>query len=271
VARGVDGLTVSELRDSREFWDDRYTRELLDGIPPAARTLVEIGCGLARAAHELLPHRPELGYLGVDVDGARLAVARGELAAAGLATRARLARGDGRRLPLCDGAADAVLMAMALQHVADPAAVLAEAHRVLAPGGALVAVEPDYAGQRLYFDGPLDEVNAAFAALRAACKQAKRPADHDIGPRVAALVRATGFGDVRSRVHALQGSDRRSAASVVAELLERKDTLAGSAGISGEVVQACERAVDRWLLGAGGDTSGHYAWFVPVFVTRGVR
>jgi hypothetical protein len=89
MARGIDGLTVEELRSSREFWDDRYTRELLDPIPSTAGTLVEIGCGLARAAHELLPHRRRLRYLGVDVDRGRLLLEMKDVLAATAAPAGR--------------------------------------------------------------------------------------------------------------------------------------------------------------------------------------
>jgi ubiquinone/menaquinone biosynthesis C-methylase UbiE len=272
MSRGIDGLTVEELRSSREFWDDRYTRELLDAIPATAGTLVEIGCGLARAAHELLPHRTELHYIGVDVDPERLAQAGKELATTAFGSRARLLRGAGEELPLAGGAADCVLTAMTLQHVADVGVVLNEAHRILAPDGALVAVEPDYMAQQLYFDGRLDALSLAFAALRAACQAAKQPADHNIGPRVPSLMRAAGFREIASRVHCLQGSSYGTAAKVGAELLEMADILAATAAISGEaIVQECQTAVERWRSDVGPEALGYYAWFVPVFVTRGRR
>lgn len=45
-------------------------------------------------------------------------------------------------LPLDDGALDVVLSTQVLEHVADPAAVLAEARRVLRPGGTLYVTVP---------------------------------------------------------------------------------------------------------------------------------
>ncbi len=52
-----------------------------------------------------------------------------------------LLAGDAHALPLPDASADAVVSTLVLCSVADPAAALAEARRVLRPGGAFVFVE----------------------------------------------------------------------------------------------------------------------------------
>jgi 2-polyprenyl-6-hydroxyphenyl methylase/3-demethylubiquinone-9 3-methyltransferase len=100
-------------------------------IPPAPRpgaVLVDMGCG----AGLLAPHAARLGYrhVGVDLVGAslRLAAGHGVLAV----------RGDVQRLPVADGVADAVSAGEILEHVPDLPAAVAEACRVLRPGGTLV-------------------------------------------------------------------------------------------------------------------------------------
>lgn len=55
----------------------------------------------------------------------------------GLAGRVRVVRGDVMRVPLAPGSMDAVISQEALLHVPDKQAVLAEAHRILKPGGCL--------------------------------------------------------------------------------------------------------------------------------------
>jgi ubiquinone/menaquinone biosynthesis C-methylase UbiE len=58
--------------------------------------------------------------------------------------RLAFAVGDGRALPLRDASVDAVLLVEVLHHVSDAAAVLAEAARVLRPGGSLLVEETEF-------------------------------------------------------------------------------------------------------------------------------
>jgi SAM-dependent methyltransferase len=57
-------------------------------------------------------------------------------------------RGDAERLPFADGAFAVVTLLNVLEHVPDFAGVLAEAVRVLRPGGRLIVVCPNYAAFR---------------------------------------------------------------------------------------------------------------------------
>ncbi|OLR93618.1 methyltransferase domain-containing protein [Actinokineospora bangkokensis] len=100
-------------------------------VPPATRpgaVLVDLGCG----AGLLAPHLAGKGYRHVGVDLTRSALA---LAAA---HGVEAVRGDVTRVPLADGVADVVCAGEILEHVADHDAAVAEACRVLRPGGLLV-------------------------------------------------------------------------------------------------------------------------------------
>jgi 2-polyprenyl-6-hydroxyphenyl methylase / 3-demethylubiquinone-9 3-methyltransferase len=98
-------------------------------VPPPARpgaVLVDLGCG----GGLLAPHIKGYRHLGIDL----VTSALDQAAAHGVDA----VRADVTRLPLADGCADVVSAGELLEHVADRPAVVAEACRVLRPGGVLV-------------------------------------------------------------------------------------------------------------------------------------
>jgi ArsR family transcriptional regulator len=119
-------------------------RALRDALPPRIGTLVDIGTGTGRML-ELFADRIERG-VGIDRSRDMLAVARAKLDAAGL-HHCQVRQGDMYCLPLPDGSADAVVVHQVLHYADRPAAAVAEAARVLRPGGALVIA--DFAPHRL--------------------------------------------------------------------------------------------------------------------------
>ncbi len=98
-------------------------------IPPPPRpdaVLVDLGCG----AGLLAPHVRGYRHIGVDLVSSALVQAR----AHGVAT----IRADVTRLPLRDACADVVSAGELLEHVPDRPATIAEACRIMRPGGLLV-------------------------------------------------------------------------------------------------------------------------------------
>jgi SAM-dependent methyltransferase len=104
---------------------------------PDGRVL-DLGCGIGHS-YELLAPRETVG---VDIDPEAL---RGQARPTHVA--------DMRRLPFADASFEAVVSVHSLEHVPDPERALAEARRVLAPGGTAVFVTPN----RLTF-GPPEEI-----------------------------------------------------------------------------------------------------------------
>jgi len=104
---------------------------------PVGRVL-DVGCGVGHSFELLAPRET----VGVDVDPNVLVGQRRE-------TRV----GDMRQLPFADASFASVLSVQALEHVPDPQRAVAEARRVLEPGGVAVFVTPN----RLTFGRP-DEV-----------------------------------------------------------------------------------------------------------------
>ena len=95
--------------------------------------------------HRLVPGSRRRGVgesWGVDIALRWLLVARKRLDEEGLA-HVRLVCGCAERLPFCDRGFAGVVAGDVIEHVGDQAATLAEAHRVLVPGGRLFLASPN--------------------------------------------------------------------------------------------------------------------------------
>jgi ArsR family transcriptional regulator len=77
--------------------------------------------------------------IGIDRSSEMLRLARVKLEAAGI--HPSLRQGDMYALPLADRSADSVIIHQVLHYAHSPAAAIAEAARVLAPGGTLLIVD----------------------------------------------------------------------------------------------------------------------------------
>lgn len=117
-------------------------RHWLDALGPSADAgpLLDLGCGsgsfLAASGGSGRP------LAGVDIALRWLIVARKRLDEEGLSD-IPLACGCAERLPFADKTFAGVVAGDVIEHVADQAATLAEAHRVLRPGGRLFLASPN--------------------------------------------------------------------------------------------------------------------------------
>jgi len=100
--------------------------------------LVDIGTGTGRLL-ELLAPRVDSG-IGIDASKAMLALARARLAREGL-SHCSVRQADMYRLPLADASCDLAVMQMVLHYAEDPDGAIAEAVRVLRPGGRLLVID----------------------------------------------------------------------------------------------------------------------------------
>ncbi len=106
------------------------------------RRWLDIGCGhqLLQAwmnAEPLAGRDRSCWIVGLDVD--RRALARNADVSARVA-------GDSQRLPIRSGTLDLVTANMVIEHVAEPAALFGEVHRVLRPGGSFLFHTPNALG-----------------------------------------------------------------------------------------------------------------------------
>ena len=113
---------------------------LMEAAAPDVGRLLDIGTGTGRVLELLAPKADNA--TGVDRSPEMLRLARGKLAAAG-SQSADLKQADMRSLPFEGSSFDTVTMQHVLHFADDPAAILQEASRVLAPGGKLLVA--DYA------------------------------------------------------------------------------------------------------------------------------
>ena len=114
-------------------------RAVLERLPEQVQHLLDIGTGTGRMLQVIAPRAGSM--LGIDASRAMLALARTRLAEQPGLRHAAVRLGDMYRLELPDGYFDAVLVQMVLHYATEPAKVLAEAVRVLSPGGTLIVVD----------------------------------------------------------------------------------------------------------------------------------
>jgi SAM-dependent methyltransferase len=108
-------------------------------LPSRPACVLDLGCGPGGVLAAIGRQRPGARVVGVDVAARMLTEAR---RAGATLPSASLVRADAVALPFPAGAFDAVTSHSFLYLAPDRAAVLAEAARVLRPGGRLLLVEP---------------------------------------------------------------------------------------------------------------------------------
>jgi ubiquinone/menaquinone biosynthesis C-methylase UbiE/DNA-binding transcriptional ArsR family regulator len=122
------------LRD--ELFGDRFHLAALGALCDGAWIVGDLGCGTGQVSAALAPFVARL--VAVDTSAAMLHAARKRLHGV---ENVDLRRGDLEALPIDDDQLDAATMMLVLHHLAEPARALAEAARVLKPGGRLVLVD----------------------------------------------------------------------------------------------------------------------------------
>ena len=125
----IRSLHVAESQVERAI-DDALGRR------PLGR-LVDVGTGTGRMIELFGPRASQA--VGIDRSSEMLRLARVKLEAAGIPSSLR--QGDMYALPLADQSADTVVIHQVLHYAHSPATAIAEAARVLAPGGTLLVVD----------------------------------------------------------------------------------------------------------------------------------
>jgi SAM-dependent methyltransferase len=117
----VNRATVERYSCAGDTHEPVAERFLAEGLRP----ILDVGCGDGRLAGQLPAHA---GWIGVDASHAQVAAAPGPAVLA-----------DASALPIRTGSCGAVAQLWMLYHLEDPVDAIAEAHRVLRPGGLYAA------------------------------------------------------------------------------------------------------------------------------------
>lgn len=125
-----DAAQYHKVSDPQRAWGLR----VLDRLNPSrGERVLDIGCGTARLTSEIAKKtdRPVVG-----VDPSRTMLRE---AALHFGPLVQLVQADGVRLPFADRSFDAVFSTATFHWIADHASLFSEIHRILRPGGRLVA------------------------------------------------------------------------------------------------------------------------------------
>jgi demethylmenaquinone methyltransferase/2-methoxy-6-polyprenyl-1,4-benzoquinol methylase len=113
-------------------WKDAFVGWL---APRGDIAVADLAGGTGDIARRIVARAPDARVTVVDINAEMLAVGRRRVAGVGWVC------GDAESLPLPDACMDAVTIAFGIRNCTSPAAVLAEARRVLKPGGHFLCLE----------------------------------------------------------------------------------------------------------------------------------
>jgi ubiquinone/menaquinone biosynthesis C-methylase UbiE len=171
------------------------------GIQPGM-TCLEVGCGGGDLACDMAQMVGSAGKIvATDIDEKKLEIAGQE------AHAQQLKNVEFRLADITESdpgtSFDLVHARFLLTHLANPAQALARMRQALQPGGIVVIEDIDFRG---HFSHPETTALGRYVELYTETVR-RRGADANIGPRLPALLRETGFEDVRMNVVQPAGSD----------------------------------------------------------------
>ena len=135
--KGFFGRVGGEWSDLRRgLFGERFVAEAMLALLPREWNVADLGCGTGEIAAEIAPFVGRV--VAMDREPAMLEAARRRLR--GVAN-VEVRRGDLANLPADTGEFDAAVLSLVLHHVREPAAILAEARRVLVKGGVLLLID----------------------------------------------------------------------------------------------------------------------------------
>jgi ubiquinone/menaquinone biosynthesis C-methylase UbiE len=210
--------------------------------------LLEVGSGVGAQTEILLRRFPDLHVTGVDLSQSQLDAAAGRLGAMPwLADRYALRQADATDLPFEPRSFDGAFLCWVLEHVPDPARVLAEVRRVLAPGA------PVYVTEVMNSSFLLDPYSPNTWRYWMAFNdfQLESGGDPFVGAKLGNLLLAGGFDEVTTEVKTFHFDNREPARrkSMIAFweelLLSAADQLIDAGKVTKETVDGLRREMHQ--------------------------
>jgi arsenite methyltransferase len=236
VARAIETMySTADIVHQR-----RAVIDLLD--PRAGEDVLDIGSGPGYLACEIAQRMGPRGAVhGVDPSTSMLAIAARRSAGEHAAPVA-FGPGEAVALPFPDGSFDAVTATQVYEYVADIPAALAEARRVLRPGGRLLVLDTDWDSLVWHSSDPA-------RMRRVVTAWDEHLADPHLPRRLGRLLTDAGFAVARRQVHPLldAGYDAGTFSAGVIDLIA--DFVPGRAGVTDAEVHAWRTD----LVGLGAD------------------
>ncbi len=135
VARYSRFMASPPMRSVRSL----LARYAVAGSPPWR--ILDVGCGPGWFPLELADYASAATVVGVDLSRPMLTTATAHAAASRHGSRVHFAQTRGEVLPFADGTFDLVVSTLALHHLQDPVAALAELRRVTRPSARIVVFD----------------------------------------------------------------------------------------------------------------------------------
>lgn len=163
---------------------------VFDGLDLAGTTsLLELGCGVGAELELIHARWPDIHLTGIDLSERHLRAAARHLREKTNAGAIDLALADGYRLPFRDASFAKIITIWVLEHLDDPERLIAEALRVLVPGGELICTEVD--NKEFGFAPAQPAITAWWDSFNR--YQAEHGGHPYVGGELAGITRAAGF------------------------------------------------------------------------------
>ena len=159
-----------------------------DSTWPEGSTILEAGCGVGAQTKTIASLNAKSNFISIDLSESSVGEAKNRIAEQGI-TNVDFQEADIYDLPFENASFDHVFICFVLEHLKDIKAALAEAKRVLKPGGSVMVIEGDH-GSTYFHPDSLEARKAVQCQVRL---QQQKGGDANIGRRLYPLLFENGF------------------------------------------------------------------------------